>query len=424
MVVNFIKFINLGGFSLNMTQVLLTDLCNLSCGHCLYDDKQGHMSLDTLVSTVEFLSKSKMYPKLKKDGVYLSGGEISIYPHLKEAVQLFAEKNIHVSLFTNAIFAQKNTIKLKDFDLPASKLNRLIHEKLDYIVGENIFGEEVDIQFRLARYLTGDVVSAIQEYAPLDYFLSHINFAIQIKDFSKWINELNVDLPDGCKAIKQVLIGWDYEHYNEMIRLGLTEPFAETNSLRKEVESKLGISIHMTQGDYPAYVGRARNFSNFSEDDPVFGTDTRPPLSVLSSYYNQHKGKSEYITDSLKGLLDLMYKNNWTLPEGSGLRNFVLKRLSTCHCLYTNGAMIYPDGSFKNCASGVSPHFLNSDHTINPEYSNFAKFFVNDENGVGRGGPLGVARQAGIAEKEIYETFIDKGPCGLCDKVMRYKQTK
>jgi len=53
---------------------------------------------------------------------------------------------------------------------------------------------------------------------------------------------------------------------------------------------------------------------------------------------------------------------------------------------------------------------------VNPEFLKQIKIFAT------KGGPLRIAREAGMREEKVYSTLMDKGPCGLCAKGIELSQ--
>src|SRR3989344_5671379 len=105
-------------------RIELTDKCNLACKHCFQEESVfGDMPLDvleTIIAICELNHEKK---------VLLSGGEISIYPFLKEALHMLADRNMEVDIYTNAIFAENNSIKQDQIDMPNEELSKLIIDK-------------------------------------------------------------------------------------------------------------------------------------------------------------------------------------------------------------------------------------------------------------------------------------------------------
>lgn len=90
---------------LNRIYIELTNRCNLNCEICFrhtWDSVEGDMDLDLLKSIRE---QVKEFPTLKE--VFFGGiGEPTIYPHFKEAVDLFKEYKL--LLTSNGIISEEN----------------------------------------------------------------------------------------------------------------------------------------------------------------------------------------------------------------------------------------------------------------------------------------------------------------------------
>lgn len=80
--------------------VQLTERCNLHCKHCFVSSNNQGKDME-FKAFREKIVPNFMENQVKK--VTLTGGEPFVYPHLLEVVKILCEKNIKVSICTNAV---------------------------------------------------------------------------------------------------------------------------------------------------------------------------------------------------------------------------------------------------------------------------------------------------------------------------------
>lgn len=80
----------------------VTTKCNMSCGHCIRDFGNGkrghHMTWETFEAALPVFQD---YSSGYDEGITLSGGEPTLWPHLRKAVEAMLMRDIQVHIVTN-----------------------------------------------------------------------------------------------------------------------------------------------------------------------------------------------------------------------------------------------------------------------------------------------------------------------------------
>lgn len=388
--------------------VELTDRCNLACSHCLNgDSKYGDMPITRLERIVSICEK------LLKKGekiVQLTGGEISIYPHLQEAIAMFAKKNIRVALYTNAIFAENLTIKPKDVELNNKELSDLIVDRISYVFSQNtLVNRRIKSKYKEIILKEGSnlIDRVISEKGKKETTVEHVNRVLALHEIYLWLKAHQMRMKNGRKVIRDIAISYDKWHVDERLKRGLSAPYVFHETFYQLMKRKLGVNLVDTTGEPLAFIGRSSHLHGFHKSDPMIHWNVKS--------FERNKG-SPYVPKTRQKLLEFLYNNNWKLSADEELSKDVLRRLSICGCLY--GMINFkPDGSIHECDRGVLPPMYKNKRR-NPEYDGLRESFTNN------GGPLGVARHYGMPEKEIKEVLMDKGPCGLCQTAVNYNKNQ
>jgi MoaA/NifB/PqqE/SkfB family radical SAM enzyme len=122
--------------------ISLTSRCNCRCKHCLRDLGQKDLPFETF---------KKIVLGIKKYGVQmfaLSGGEIFLYPHIKEVFAFFEKHNLRFSFVSNGHFISEFASTLKKYRplIRTVKLSLDSHkpELNDEIRGEGSFAKVLE----------------------------------------------------------------------------------------------------------------------------------------------------------------------------------------------------------------------------------------------------------------------------------------
>jgi len=204
-----------------VASIELTNKCNLKCLHCYGDfgnDNKTEMSLDN--------SKKLLYD-LKKLGVRiieLTGGEITVYPHLKEVLLYAVDlKFEQIALLTNGIALQDDIIDIVE----KNKSNILVQIDFhsmsdDYLTWftkvSNTLGKIKDnimrlakkeVRMRIAATITRKNMNEIEEIADWVYNLGihSIGFtlAMNMGRAEKSDNDIFITDPKEMKKIEEAI---------------------------------------------------------------------------------------------------------------------------------------------------------------------------------------------------------------------------
>ena len=98
---------------INSIAIDITNHCNFECIHCLRDklSPRAHMDLDILEYVLGEISSVGIREAC------LTGGEVALYPRLKEAFRLIAESDTRFSLVSNGFFFEERILPLIDSDI-------------------------------------------------------------------------------------------------------------------------------------------------------------------------------------------------------------------------------------------------------------------------------------------------------------------
>jgi MoaA/NifB/PqqE/SkfB family radical SAM enzyme len=97
-----------------------TNLCNRSCLHCLLDKLEPRESI-SLDLVEKILREARA---LKIDSIRLTGGEVALYPHLEELIQLIVDYGCRFRLVTNSFRFRERMLPL----LTQPKIRRKLDE--------------------------------------------------------------------------------------------------------------------------------------------------------------------------------------------------------------------------------------------------------------------------------------------------------
>jgi len=98
--------------------ILFTTYCNLNCPYCfarnklfsLRGSKIQYISLSMLKLVINFIKRSR------KTSVGILGGEPTLYPRFKKAIQMVLDSGLEIQLFSNGIIKKENVAFLNKID--------------------------------------------------------------------------------------------------------------------------------------------------------------------------------------------------------------------------------------------------------------------------------------------------------------------
>lgn len=364
----------------------LLNSCNFNCEHCFVDkSKPQQLSLENILKIIPLIKKiDKELPI-----VQLTGGEISLYPHLKQTIQKLGQHNLSVTLFTNGAFAESNNISDEELLLPDKQFAQILKSKSQFILNTGFYDQNTK---ELLDSIIKNPLQTLQQARDENLSNLALQFAINshlvANTFYAWAQDLNCIRNDGENTIKEISVGHDSYHINERKKKKMTIEGIFENDNDQLLKKKLGIDITFSQGEFPRFIGNFEHRTDFSKQKYQIGMRR-------------------------KKILDKLYKENFkTLLNGKAPNQVIAKIenfIGICGCLHTPNWIFHPDGSIHLCANYALPAYSHINTLeINQEYKQIISSFFDN------GGPLGIARHYGMSEENIYTTLMNKGPCGLC----------
>ena len=320
-------------------------------------------------------------------------------------------------MYTNAVFAEKDNIAIDKLNLSNKKLSNICIEKIHKILEMGIGSTSEMDDLKNDLNLRDDFVDyhLREDKFTRDEIRKVMNGYLVVNNFYSWAKDLDILKKDGGHVINSISVGDDRWHISERIKKDFTINVILHERIRKCLQKSISpIEFDFTQGTYPAYIGRAHKFKSFSKKDPVMQERKRFKRSRLVSDGRKLKGETIFASDNYEGLMNFLYKTNWdNVPKSDSELKFFNSRFRICGCITKNSLLIAPSGEIHGCTYGVLPPAKTAlGGKINNEYLDVEKAFHKN------GGPFGVARYYGMSEDKIYSTFMDKGPCGLCQSAV------
>lgn len=141
--------------------ILFTNFCNRNCAYCFAKGKlqiakhmkDCYISFENLKISIDFMKKSKV----RTIGVL--GGEPTLHPEFKQAMQMLLENGFNITLFTNGIIKKDIVLFLKETEARKVKVILNIDEPEHYVEKEwtqiertmKILGNKLQLGFTIYR---------------------------------------------------------------------------------------------------------------------------------------------------------------------------------------------------------------------------------------------------------------------------------
>lgn len=164
--------------------ISITNECNLSCKHCYAKSGVKKDNEMTLTEIMELIMQAK---KCGTRFITLTGGEPLIHPAIFEIVQCIKEQGIKISIATNGLLLNKNTIqkmRVLGVDRVQISLEGARRETNDYIRGNGSF-----------EYIVNEVIPELLHkglFVALSFTPTEANFE-EVEEFIELALQLKVN---------------------------------------------------------------------------------------------------------------------------------------------------------------------------------------------------------------------------------------
>ncbi|MGB3016919.1 MAG: GTP 3',8-cyclase MoaA [Ignavibacteria bacterium] len=122
-------------------RISLTDVCNLRCQYCIYEEHTSFMPPHQLMQADEIDEIAKVFVKLGVKKIRLTGGEPLVRKDAEDIILKLSKYPVKLTLTTNGVFADKfiDTFKRAGINSVNVSLDTLNSDKYLHITRRNVF---------------------------------------------------------------------------------------------------------------------------------------------------------------------------------------------------------------------------------------------------------------------------------------------